>query len=173
LPYKEGDAMVQVDYSLVQRKSPQQGMTMKKMVQAHLGPTSTGSSSSPDPSTLSPAESQRNYAITARLNAKNFMGMVKTRVVLPKDSPPNATGDDKNKAIEKAQAARSAEFFRQSAMPWGNVYMHTPTDAQRLNNPAQSAFVKQRQLSPPNTYGQFYAFMHAMAAAFGNLGPGQ
>ena len=146
---------MQVDYILSQRKSPHQGLTMKAMVKGALGPTQPTIDA---PSTLDTRESQRNYKITARLNAKNWMGMVKTRVVLPKD-----------KDIPKAQAARQAEFFRQSAMPWGNNFMVTPTDAERLNNPAQSAFVKQRQLNVGSDYGRFYAFMHAMSAAFGNL----
>jgi hypothetical protein len=139
--------------------SPHTGMQMKHMVASHLGPTSHGSSSYEQPSTLSPAESDRNYKITARLNAKNFMGNVFTRFVLPHDP-------------EHAHEARAAEYFRQSAMPWGSVYMHTPTDPNRLNNPAQSSFVKQRQLNVGSTYGQFYAFMHALSAAFGNLSTG-
>jgi len=38
-----------------------------------------------------------------------------------------------------------------------------------LNNPAQASFVSQRQLTVPNAYGQFYAFMKALSAAFGTL----
>ena len=161
-----------IDSVLVQRKSPHAGMTMKAMVAQHLGSISTGGNSTPNPTALNPKESERNWAVTAWLNSKNWMGMTKTRVVLPNDSPPGATGDDYDDAIARAQATRQAEFFRQAAMPWGNHFMYTPTDPQRLNNPAQAAFVKQRQLAPPNTYGQFYAFMHAMSAAFGNLGAG-
>lgn len=138
------------------RTNPHAGMTMKSMVNSHLGPTSHGTSSYVEPSTLSPAESQRNYAIASRLNQKNFMGNVYKWFTLPNDP-------------ENAQTMRRDEYFRQCAMPWGSVFMQTPTDAQRLNNPAQQSFVSQRQLSVPNTYSQFYAFMHAMSAAFGQL----
>jgi hypothetical protein len=137
------------------------GMHMKEMVHQHLGPVSSGGSSSPDPSYLDTSESARNYKITARLNAKNFMGNIVTRVELPNDK-----GDDN-------QIARNKEWFRQAAMPWGYTWMTTPNQAQRMNNNAQASFVKQRQLSIPNTYGQFYAFMHALSAAFGNLGTGK
>lgn len=142
------------------RMSPNTGMQMKQMVRSHLGPQSTGSDSTPNPSTLSPAESARNYKITAWLNSKNFMGTVFTRFVLPGDT------DD-------SHAQRTAEFWRQSAMPWGNTFMVTPTDQQRLNNPAHSSFVKQRQLNVGSDYGRFYAFMHALSAAFGQLNTGQ
>ena len=150
-----------MDSTMVNRRmSPHAGMQMKAMVKSHLGPTSHGSASYEYPSTLSPAESDRNYKITARLNAKNFMGNVVSRMLLPHDNA-------------DAQKGREMEWFRQASMPWGNTFMHTPTDAQRLNNPSQTAFTKQRQLSPPNTYGQFYAFMHALSAAFGTLKVGQ
>lgn len=133
-------------------------MHMREMVHQHMGPISTGGDSTPNPSTLDTNESQRNYKITAWLNSKNFMGNIVTRVELPKD-----TGDHN-------QESRDKEFFRQSAMPWGNTWMSTPNQAQRMNNNSQASFVKQRQLSVPNTYGQFYAFMQALSAAFGNLG---
>ena len=136
------------------------GQRMAEMVKAHLGPVSNGSSSYPEPSTLNPQESARDYKITAFLNAKNFMGNVVTRLTLPHDK----TG---------AHQEREREFFRQSAMPWGDTFMTTPTDKARENNPAQASFVKQRQLSVPNTYSQFYAFMHALSAAFGNLQQGK
>ena len=132
------------------------GMHMKQMVKGHLGATSHGSSSYEQPSTLSPVESQRNYKIASWLNQKNFMGNVFTRFVLPHDT-------------QKSHEQRAAEYFRQAAMPWGSEFMHTPTDAKRLNNPAQSAFVKQRQLNVGSSYGQFYAFMHALSAAFGTI----
>jgi hypothetical protein len=149
-----------VDSSLNRRINPSAGRQMKQMVKSHLGPQSTGGASTPNPSTLSPVESAQNYKIASRLNAKNFMGNVYSRIVLPHDTA-------------KSQPGREAEYWRQSAMPWGSAFMSTPTDAQRLNNPSQSSFTKQRQLSIPNTYGQFYAFMHALSAAFGNLQQGQ
>lgn len=132
------------------------GQRMKEMVRSHLGPTSHGSASYEVPSTLDPEESKRNYKITAWLNSKNFMGNVVTRLVYPHDK----TG---------SQQEREREWFRQSAMPWGDQFMQTPTDPQRLNNPQQQSFVKQKQLTIPDSYGQFYAFMHALSAAFGNL----
>jgi hypothetical protein len=141
------------------RINPHAGMQMKAMVKSHLGPTSHGSSSYEQPSTLSPAESQRNYKITSWLNSKNFMGNVFTRFELPHDK-------------QESHQHRAQEYFRQAAMPWGSHFMQTPTDPQRLNNPAQSSFVKQRQLNVGSTYGAFYAFMHALSAAFGNLSTG-
>jgi len=104
-------------------------------------------------------ESQRNYAIQGFWSGMNFLvGNVFRRMELPNDDPHG-----------KAQAAREQEWRRQTAMPWGSQFMHTPTDAQRLNNPAHASFVKQRQLTVPSSYGQFYAFMRAMSAAFGQL----
>lgn len=130
------------------------GKTMQSLVKN--GPMSTGSNSTPNPSTLSPTESAQNYKIAANMRVKSFMGNVYTRYNLPHDTA-------------QSQSNRANEFFRQSAMPWLSAFMVTSTDAQRLNNPAQTAFVNQRQLTIPNTYGQFYAFMHALSAAFGNL----
>ncbi len=101
-------------------------------------------------------EGQRNYGIQAHLNEKNFRGNDVTRVELPKDT-------------KNSQAMRDAEWLRQSSMPWGSRLMITSTDAQRLNNPAQTAAMRQKQLAPPSSYGQFYAFMHAMSAAFGSI----
>ena len=142
---------------MIQRSiSNYNGMNMKQMVKSHLGPMSTGSSSTPDPSTLSPRESHRNWNIESYLVGKSFMGNIFPRFVLPKDTA-------------KSHEHRELEFRRQIAMPWNNNFMHTPTDNQRLNNPAQTSFVKQRQLNVGSSYGQFYAFMHAMSAAFGNL----
>jgi hypothetical protein len=147
--------------------SPYKGMTMQRMIQArqeHITPSNNGVAS------LNPAESARNYRITARLNSKNFMGMIIQRVVLPHDTKPGMTDDQQAAAIKQAQDARQQEFYRQASMPWGSVFMVTPTDKQRLNNPAMASALKQKQLAPPSTYGQFYAFMHAVSAAFGNGG---
>lgn len=148
--------------------SAYRGMTMKKIVAKALAPiTPGGVNDTTVPQ--SAQESARNQAIASFWNGMNFRGMIIPRVVLPNDAHKDAIGDNRSDQIEKAQARRQAEWNRQSAMPWGNSFMHTPTDAQRLNNPAQQSFVSQRQLTVPNTYGQFYAFMHAMSAAFGNL----
>ena len=108
------------------------------------------------PAQLDPVESMRNYNIAANMRTKSFLGNKLTSVFLPHQN-------------EHANESRTKEYFRQAAEPWGNTFMATPTDAQRLNNNQQASFVKQRQLTIPSTYGQFYAFMHAMAAAFGNL----
>jgi hypothetical protein len=102
------------------------------------------------------AESQRNFNIQGFWNAGVLRGNVKINVDLP--------GDAKN-----SQATRWFQQIQQSVQPWQSRFMVTPTDAARLNNPAQASAVKQRQLAPPNTYGQFYAFMHALSAAFGSL----
>ncbi len=110
-----------------------------------------------------PDESQRNYQIAA--NMRKMAHIVNTtimRVVLPNDGH----GSDQWK---KAQAARQAEWYHQASMPYYSNFMHTPTDAQRLNNPSQAAAFNQRQLSIPSSYGQFFAFMHALSAAFGQL----
>lgn len=144
--------------------SPFKGMTMAKMIAARQEATTPSNN---QVASLNPQESKRNYAITARLNAKNFMGMVVTRVVLPKDVPAGATDDQAVHLIQKAQAARQTEVYRQASEPWKSRFMMTPTDSQRLNNPGMQQMVSQKQLAPPNTYGQFYAFMHALAAAFG------
>lgn len=136
-------------------------MTMKKIVAQRLAPvTPTGVYETTVP--MSSKESSRNYLAQSFLGGKNFMGNVVTRVVLPQDGK----SDD---SIRKAQAARVLAERRQLAMPWLNTFMVTATDAQRLNNPAQQSFVSQRQLTTPSTYGQFYAFMHALSAAFGNV----
>lgn len=144
------------------------GMRMKQIVAKGLAPVTPGGvnyTTVPQ----SAQESARNNTIAGFWNAMNYRGNNITRVVLPSDAQKNAVGDNRTDQIAAAQARRQAEWNRQSAMPWGSQFMHTETDAQRLNNPAQGSFVSQRQLSVPNTYGQFYAFMHALSAAFGNL----
>lgn len=134
------------------------GHTMKQLIAHKLAPVnSNGINYTTVPT--SPVESDRNWRIQGYLNRKNFKGNDITRVILPHDN-------------EHSQASRDVEYRRQSAMPWNNTFMFNVQDARRLNNPAQHAAVTQRQLSPPNTYGQFYAFMHAMSAAFGSLQSG-
>lgn len=104
--------------------------------------------------TENPKEGQHNYQLQRFRNF--YQGLRVRRVILPHDT-------------SKSQAMRQSEWMREASMPWGNQRMQTPTDANRLNNPSQQAFVSQKQLGIPNTYQQFYAFMHAMSAAFGNL----
>lgn len=143
---------------MLKGNSPYKNKTMAMMVHSHLAPPN-GAGIHYDTVPVSPQESQRTYAIQRNLSTKNFMGNVVTRVELPHDT-------------DKSQIARTIEERRQLAMPWNSRFMHTPTDGKRLNNPAQQSAVKQRQLAPPNTYGQFYAFMHALSAAFGTLQQG-
>lgn len=139
--------------------SPYKNMTMQHMVASKLRTNPAGINENVA-ATLSPAESQRNFAIQRNLSMKTFRPFLeKTHVQLPKDN-------------DQSQAARSAEFQRQLVMPWQSVFMRTATDAQRLNNVSQQSFIKQRRLSVPNSYGQFYAFMHALSAAFGTLQQG-
>lgn len=150
------------------RMSPHAGMTMKAMVKSHIG-AMLPSPSSNLPTVLDPRESQRNYAITARLNEKNFMGNVITRVQLPHDVRPGASPEDAGEDVRRAQEQRAKAQWYQIAMPWFSSFMPDPGEAGRLNNPGMEAHMKQRQLAPPNTYGQFYAFMRAMSAAFGSV----
>jgi hypothetical protein len=141
---------------------PMTGKTMAAMVKHRLAPV-PGGSVNPSYVPLDPAESSRNQRIAA--NMRKIAHVTNTtimRVVLPNDG-------GTHEQEEKAQAGRQAEWYRQASMPWGSQFMRTPTDTQRLNNPAQYSAVRQRQLTIPNTYGQFYAFMHALSAAFGNL----
>jgi hypothetical protein len=84
------------------------------------------------------------------------MGNDVTRVELPNDN-------------FYSQAGRNAEWLRQSAMPWGSHFMITETDKQRENNWAMTQHNAQKQYKDPSTYGQFYAFMHALSAAFGTI----
>lgn len=91
-----------------------------------------------------------------------------TRVVLPGDDC-GCGGEKSEASIRAAQARREAAFRREASTARFSNFMVTPTDAQRLNNPAQQSFVQQRQLTVPNTTSQFYAFMHAISAAFGSL----
>ncbi len=134
--------------------SPHRGKTVAQlMAKDHMqGPDPAGINYTTVPHSAS--EGQRNWALQKFRNF--YQGLHVQRMVLPNDTP-------------QSQAMRQLEWNRQAAMPWGNRFMVTPTDAQRLNNVSQQSFVKQRQLAPPSTYGQFYAFMHALSAAFGTI----
>lgn len=137
-------------------QNPNRGHTMAAMVKHRLAPPPAGGFN-PSYVPLDAVESQRNLSMASDI--RKVVGpwsIIKNRVVLPHD--------DKNSAQQ-----RQLEHDKQVAMPWYSAFMRTSTDAQRLNNPAQIAAVKQRQLTVPSTYGQFYAFMHAMSAAFGQL----
>lgn len=91
-----------------------------------------------------------------------------TPVVLPGDDC-GCGGATSAKSIKQAQALREAAFRREASTARFSTFMVTQTDKQRLNNPAQQSFMQQRQLTVPNTTRQFYAFMHALSAAFGSI----
>lgn len=109
----------------------------------------------PSYTSFSEEEGQRDYKITTNINEQNFRGMTVTAVG--------------NKLTSPNVKVKRDEYFRNAVMPWNSQFMFTPTDKDRLNNPAQQSFVSQRQLTVPNAYGQFYAFMKALSAAFGTL----
>lgn len=144
--------------------------SISSTVKAKLAqPVASGINSDVVPFSLQ--QGQRDWNIQKNLSTKNFMGNVVTRVELPGDP-----GDSRKKPLPlygsvNSQPARVLEERRQLARPWESHFM--PAYINRLNNPAQAAFIKQPQLAPPNTYGQWYAFMHAMSAAFGTLQGGQ
>lgn len=135
-----------------------QQKTMREIMASRLAPVNPGAMNyTTVPS--SQVESARNWKIQGYLGRKNFKGNDITRVVLPHDTV-------------HSQAARDLEYRRQLAMPWNSTFMFLAQTAERLNNPAQTAAVSQRQLAPPSSYNQFYAFMHAMSAAFGSMQSG-
>lgn len=136
--------------------SPYKGLTMQKMVAARLVENGAGINQTVTAS-LSPAESDRNWRIQQGLIGKTFSSFDhRTRVALPHDQ-------------DESMGQRSQEWRRQLAQPWESAFMVTPTDGKRLNNMSQTSFVQQRRLTVGSTYGQWYAFMHALAAAFGTL----
>jgi hypothetical protein len=139
--------------------SPYQGKTVAQMLAVRniKHPDSHGINYDVVPT--NPQASQRNWNIQAWWARHNFMGNDVTRVELPHDVP-------------QSQPMRNAEWFRQSAMPWGSHFMVTETDKQRQNNFAMQQQNSQKQLTDPSTYGQFYAFMHALSAAFGTVRSG-
>lgn len=100
------------------------------------------------------SEGQKNFALQKFRNF--YQGLHVQRMVLPNDG-------------KESQIGRQYEWNRQSSMPWGNHFMATPTDKDRLSNPGVTAARKQRQLTIPDSYGQFYAFMKALSAAFGTI----
>lgn len=101
-------------------------------------------------------QGSRDYKITTYLNDLNFRGMTVNAIM-------------ENPLVTPNVEHKKQEYYKQLHMQWNNEFMHTPTDINRLGNPAQQSFVAQRQMSIPNVYGQFYAFMKALSAAFGTL----
>jgi hypothetical protein len=110
----------------------------------------------PSYTSFSEDQGQIDYKIQTNINEMNFRGMTVTQVT--------------NKIAPNNLQTKQNLYFRQLVMPWNNEFM--PPDSsqpQRLNNPAHASFLSQRQMTIPNTYGQFYAFMHALSAVFGTL----
>jgi hypothetical protein len=110
----------------------------------------------PSYTSFSEEEGARDYKITERMQEMNFRGNTVNAVLGNKLVTPNA------------QVKRD-EYFRQLVMDWNNQFMRVPLQAERMNNPAHMSFVRQPQLTVPNAYGQWYAFMKALSAAFGTI----
>lgn len=135
-------------------KDEYKGKTVAQMMlSSHLKPPDSAGINY-DVAPHSRAEGLQNYGLQRFRNY--YQGLQVQRMQLPNDVP-------------TSQIGRQYEWNRQSSMPWGNSFMRTPTDKERLNNPGVLAARKQRQLSVGDTYGQFYAFMKALSAAFGTI----
>lgn len=100
-------------------------------------------------------QGQRDYKIQTNINEVNFRGQTVNAVY--------------NKLVTNNVKSKRDATVAQARGEWNNQFMVTPNQGERLNNPAQQSFVSQRQMTVPSTYGQFYAFMHALSAAFGTL----
>ncbi len=150
------------------RMSAHAGMKMAQMVKSPAGAVNPTASNAL-PAVLDPAESQRNHAVASNMRTKMFMGNIITRVALPWDVKKGTGPEDAHEAHLKAQQMRATQQQAQIRMDWFNQFMPDVGQAGRLNNPGMDAMMRQRQLAGANTYGQFYAFMHAMRAAFGNI----
>lgn len=109
----------------------------------------------PSYTVFSEQEGARDYKIQTQVNEMNFRGMTVNAIY--------------NKLVTPNVEQKRQAYLQQARMDWNNQFMVTPNQAERLNNPAQQQFVSQRQMTVPSTYGQFYAFMHALSAAFGTL----
>lgn len=125
---------------------------VKKYVKKALAPPAY---LNPSYTSFSEEQGQRDFKITKNINEMNFRGLTV-----------NAVG---NKLVTPNVQQKKLEYFRQLRMDWNNQFMVTATDKDRLSNPMHKSFVSQRQLTTPNAYGQFYAFMKALSAAFGTL----
>lgn len=125
---------------------------VKKYVKKALAPPAY---LNPSYTSFSEEQGQRDFKITKNINEMNFRGLTV-----------NAVG---NKLVTPNVQQKKVEYFRQLRMDWNNQFMVTATDKDRLSNPMHKSFVSQRQLTTPNAYGQFYAFMKALSAAFGTL----
>jgi hypothetical protein len=110
----------------------------------------------PSYTTFSEEEGSRDYKITQRMQEFNFRGNTVNAVL-------------GNKLVNPNVGVKRDEYFRQLVMDWNNHFMVVPLQAERMNNPAHMSFVRQPQLTVPNAYGQWYAFMKALSAAFGTI----
>lgn len=110
----------------------------------------------PSYTSFSEEEGSRDFKIQQNINEMNFRGLTVNAIVANRLVTPN---------VEQ----KKIEYLSQARMEWNNVFMVVPNQGERLNNPAHISFVQQRQLTVPNVYGQFYAFMRALSAAFGTL----
>ena len=138
--------------NLSTKKPPKQGGKLASFFRKALAPPAY---LNPSYTSFSEKEGARDYKITVNMNEMNFRGMTV-----------NAVG---NKLVTHNLQRKRDEYFRQLVMDWNNHFMVVPLEAQRLNNPAHMSFVSQRQLTVPNAYGQWYAFMKALSAAFGTI----
>lgn len=138
--------------NLATKKPPKQGGKLASFFRKALAPPAY---LNPSYTSFSEKEGARDYKITQNINEMNFRGMTV-----------NAVG---NKLVTNNLQRKRDEYFRQLVMDWNNHFMVVPLEAERLNNPMHASFVSQRQLTVPNAYGQWYAFMKALSAAFGTI----
>lgn len=131
---------------------PKQGGKLATFMRKALAPPAY---LNPSYTSFSEQEGARDYKITQNMQEMNFRGLTV-----------NAVG---NRLVSNNLQRKRDEYFRQLVMDWNNHFMVVPLQAERLNNPAQMSFVQQRQMTVPNAYGQFYAFMKALSAAFGTI----
>jgi hypothetical protein len=143
-------------------QSPHRGQTIMQMMYAKKQVPSDphGMTFTTIPHSIE--EGQKNF--NAQRYRNFFQGMSRNKIDLPNDVTQHGNN--------VSDAHRNAMFMHNSAMPWNNKFMVTETDAGRLNNVSQQSFVKQKQWTGPNSLTQFYAFMHAMSAAFGQIASG-
>ena len=135
-------------------RSSYKGHTVAQMMVKSVMPTPDSAGINYDVVPHSMSEGVKNYGLQ-KFRAF-YQGLHVQRMVLPMD-------------VGESQMGRQLEWNRQSAMPWGNHFMVTPTDKERLGNPGVLAARRQKQLTIPDSYGQFYAFMKALSAAFGTI----
>jgi len=100
--------------------SPYQGKTVAQLMAARQLQKPVSSGINYDVVPHNQSEAQRNWNIQAWWQRHNFMGNDVTRVVIPHDT-------------EQSQAMRNAEWFRQSAMPWGNRLFFKKKSMFKLN----------------------------------------